>query len=252
MSKDTKFLYYNNDYIAYNYLQVSDNNNPTIIFCHGYMSDKEGSKALYLQKFCEGMGFNYIRFDYFGHGESSGDFEDGLISKWLDNLVLIIDELVQDEVILVGSSMGGWLALLAAKLKAERVVGLVTVACATDFTEELVWNNLTEEEKERLEHQGYIIDQKDYKFTKGFLGDGKCFLLFPDSICLNIPVVLLHGMADVIVPYQISLETAKILSSNDVEITLIKDGDHNLNRSSDHQLLSGAILRVINKFGNKS
>lgn len=244
MDNDTKFLHNNNDFIAYKHSK--HNEQPTLVFCHGFRSDMEGSKALYLAKLCEEKKINYTRFDCFGHGKSSGDFVDGTISKSLESLLSIIDKVVTGPVILVGSSMGGWLALLAAKARRERVVGIISIACATDFIEELIWENLDKKDKANMLEHGFILSTDgDYKLTKNLVEDGRNHLLLPNNIDLDIPVTLLHGMADEVVPYQTSIRTAEKLTSNLVKVILVKGSDHRMNTDSDQDLLGENIIEML-------
>jgi pimeloyl-ACP methyl ester carboxylesterase len=227
-----KYTYGNGDFLTYNL--VEGYKKPGIIFLAGFKSNKEGIKALELEKLSIEEGFKYIRFDYFGHGESSGRFEDGTISLWLDNVLTIIDNLTDGPQILVGSSMGGWLMLLAAILRPDRIAGLLGIAAAPDFTENLIWNTLNKQEQEHLELKGNHIlsDERcteELYVSRDLIYDGRKHLLLQNNIEIKCPIILLHGMKDVEVPYHTSIRIAELVKSEDVEVQLLKHADHRMN-----------------------
>jgi pimeloyl-ACP methyl ester carboxylesterase len=197
-----------------------------------------GTKALFLEDYCRQRGRAYVRFDYFAHGESSGDFADGTISRWRDDAISVIDSLTQGPQVLVGSSMGGWIMVLAALARPQRVAALVGIAAAPDFTTDLLPGRLSEAQRSELAETGQIVlpsayDSAGYLYTRGLVEDGNRNLVLRSPIPLTCPVRLLHGMADDSVPWQQSLTLAERLQSADVRLTLVKDGDHRLSRDAD-------------------
>ena len=207
---------------------------PTLVFLPGYMSDMQGSKAIALEDWSIGKGRAMLRLDYSGCGQSDGAFEDGTIDIWRDDVLLMIDRLVRGPVVLVGSSMGGWLALLIARALPTQVVGVIGIASAPDFTD---WG-FNDEEKGRLVKYGRLERTSEYGpdpmiTTRAFWQSGKANCLLQTEIAIDCPVRLIHGQADPDVPWQISLDIAAQLRSDDVQTHLIKDGDHRLSRAPD-------------------
>jgi pimeloyl-ACP methyl ester carboxylesterase len=233
--------------LAYNKLPGKS---PGVIFCCGFMSDMTSTKALALEEFCRAHGQAYVRFDYQGCGASSGQFSDGTISLWRDNALAILDKLTAGPQILVGSSMGGWIALLTALAQPERVAAVVGIAAAPDFSEELIWDKLTPEDKIKLLKDGIIYgpsaySDEPYAITKQFIEDGRKNLLLQTDILLDKPVRLLQGMQDPDVPWQYSLRIAEKLTSQNVRVHLIKDGDHRLVREQDLALLKQVLGELL-------
>ncbi|MGE0257164.1 MAG: alpha/beta hydrolase [Alphaproteobacteria bacterium] len=219
---------------------------PGIVFLGGFRSDMTGTKALYLEEYCRGRGHAYVRFDYFGHGASSGDFSVGTIGRWRDDAVAVIDSLTEGRQILVGSSMSGWIMLLAALARPERIAALVGIAGAPDFTEELLWARLTPAQRREIDERGQVVlpsdyDPAGYLYTRALIEDGRKHLLLGKPIPLDIPVRLLHGMRDESVPWRLSLRLAERLTSRDVAVTLVKDGDHRLSTPADLALLARTL-----------
>ena len=211
---------------------------PGILFLGGYRSDMTGNKALFLEEYCRRRGRAYVRFDYFGHGASSGDFAAGTIGRWREDAIAVTDSLTAGPQILVGSSMGGWIMLLAALARPARIAALVGVAAAPDFTEELLPRRLSPAQWREVHERGTIILPSDYDpagyfYTRLLIEDGKRHLLLGAPIALDMPVRLLHGLADASVPWQLSLRLAERLASRDVAVTLVKDGDHRLSKPAD-------------------
>ena len=221
--------------IAYHRLKGTT---PGIVFLGGFRSDMTGTKALFLEDYCRRRGCAYLRFDYFGHGASSGDFADGTIGRWREDAVAVIDSLTEGPQILVGSSMGGWIMLLAALARPQRAAALIGIAAAPDFTEELLWPRLTPEQRREIGETGRVVlpsgyDPAGYLYTRALIDDGREHLLLRAPIPLDVPVRLLHGLADASVPWQLSLRLAERLRSRDVVVTLIKDCDHRLSSEPD-------------------
>lgn len=243
-------LYYDlNRYIAYCELNSKSNYVlPTIIFLSGFNSDMNGSKASALADYCASKDYGYLRFDYFGHGASSGHFIDGTIGRWLANTLEVIDKLTSGQVILIGSSMGGWLMLLAALARPEKIAGLIGIAAAPDFTEELIWHGLTPEQQDQIASQGQIaLPNLTPPISYQLITEARSHLLLHKPININCPVYLLHGMQDQDVPYTLSIELAKLLTSSDVTLKLVKSGDHRLSRPEDIKLLTSTLDELLNK-----
>jgi len=223
---------------------------PGVIFCGGYMSDMTGTKALSLEALCSDIGHSFLRFDYSGHGASGGLFKDGTISSWTQDALAVLDNITTGPQILVGSSMGGWIALLVALERKNRVQGLVGIAPAADFTQRLLDKELTDEQLTAVHRDGLIkikspYAEEPYVFTKNLLEDGAKHRLLNRTIELNCPVRFLHGMQDDSVPWKYSLELANSLSSNDVEITLVKAGNHRLSEEGDIARLRKTVVDLI-------
>jgi pimeloyl-ACP methyl ester carboxylesterase len=211
---------------------------PGLVFLGGFMSDMTGSKALALEAFAAARGQAFVRFDYFGHGASSGRFEEGCIGRWAEDAIAVLDELTQGPQILVGSSMGGWIMLLAALARPDAAAGLVGIAAAPDFTETLMWHAFTPEIRATLERDGVYYEPSDYgeapyPITRHLIEDGRTHLLMDKQIDIDCPVRLIHGLADPDVPYALSLDLMARLRSTDVEVTLVKDGGHRLSEPHD-------------------
>ena len=221
--------------IAYHRLRGAG---PGIVFLGGFRSDMTGTKALFLEDYCRRRERAYLRFDYFGHGASSGDFADGTIGRWCEDAIAVTDSLTEGPQILVGSSMGGWIMLLAALAQPHRIAALVGIAAAPDFTEELLWPRLAPEHRREIEDSGRVVlpsdyDPAGYLYTRALIEDGRKHLLLGGPIALDVPIRLLHGLADASVPWRLSLRLAERLQSRDVVVTLVKDGDHRLSSEAD-------------------
>ena len=223
---------------------------PGIVFLGGFRSDMTGTKALFLEDYCRRRGRTYVRFDYFGHGASSGDFAQGTIGRWREDAIAVIDSLTEGPQILVGSSMGGWIMLLAALARPKRIAALIGIAGAPDFTEELLWPRLTPAQREEIIERGTVVLSSDYDpagylYTRALIEDGRRHLLLRAPISLDLPVRLLHGLADTSVPWQLSLRLAERLASRDVAVTLVKDGDHRLSTEPDLARLGQTLDALI-------
>jgi len=225
---------------------------PGVLFLPGFRSDMTGTKATVLEASCRERGHAFLRFDYSGHGESSGNFEDGTIGAWLEDAILAIDGLTDGPQVLVGSSMGGWIALLAALARPERVSGLVGIAPAPDFTEDLVWSVATPEQRRALESTGVWYEPSAYSeeptpITMKLIEEGRRHLLLRAPIPLTCPTRLIHGMRDEDVPWATSLRLAEALESADVEIALVKSGDHRLSEDADLARLQEVVARLLDQ-----
>ncbi|MEE8623692.1 MAG: alpha/beta hydrolase [Alphaproteobacteria bacterium] len=232
--------------------RISPGKPPGVVFLCGLLSDMSGTKAQMLESFCRGRGQAYLRFDYTGHGLSSGEFTDGTIGAWADDAIAVLDELVQGPQILVGSSMGGWLMLLAALARPERIAGLVGVAAAPDFTEDVIWARLGDEEREKLVREGVIQQRSEYgaepyAVTMRLIEEGRRHLLLGNPIPLSCPVRLLHGMADEAAPWRTSMRLAERLASENIVVSLIKDGDHRLSRPEDLTRICATVAELCDQ-----
>ena len=209
----------------------------------------ESTKATVLAEWCAEQGIAFTRFDYFAHGKSDGDFKEFTIGGAIADALEMLDHVATGDQMLVGSSMGGWVALHAALERKHQVRGLVGVAAAPDFTEKLMYARLSPEQRKEIEEEGLIwahsdYFNNDYPITKNFIHEARNHLLLDDVIALEKPVHLIHGQEDVDVPWQTSLQIAEKLMSTEVTMTLIKDGDHRLNRPSDLAWLMEALRHL--------
>ena len=213
---------------------------PGVVFLGGLRSDKEGSKALYLEDWAVRRKRDFLRFDYSGHGQSSGEFTDGCIGDWFEDAVAIISALTQGPQILVGSSMGGWIALLLARHMPEKVAGLVTIAAAPDFTEDGMWATFDDDQKKALEETGRVELPSDYSddpyvITRRLIEEGRDRLVLRDPLNLPFPVRFLQGTDDADVDMSVALRLLEHAESPDMRLTLVDGADH---RFSDPDCLA--------------
>ena len=218
---------------------------PAVVFLPGYMSDMAGGKATALAEWAAHEGRECLLLDYSGCGESGGDFGQGTLSRWRDEVVALTEAHVTDKVVLVGSSMGGWLMLLVAQRLGERLAGLVGIAAAPDFTD---WG-YDEEQKARLAAGRPVFEDNPYgpeptPTHPGFWADGQALRQLEEDIPLDCPVRLLHGQDDADVPPEVSLRLSAALRSSDVQVTLVKGGDHRLSREQDIALLLRTVAAL--------
>ncbi len=238
--------------IAYH---LHDGAKPCVVFMGGFKSDMTGTKATVLEQFCRERGRSFLRFDYTGHGQSSGRFEDGTIGAWKRDALDVIDQLTEGKLILVGSSMGAWLALLAAMVRPERVAALIGIASAPDFTEALIWEKLTPAQQHDLQEQGVFYapscyGEAPYPIMKTLIEEGREHLLLRGAIPLRLPVHLLHGTNDQDVPWQHAVSLMEKLQSADVSLHLVKGGDHRMS-SPEHLALLCRTLENCFASGGK-
>lgn len=229
--------------IAYHLLEGKA---PGVMFLGGLMSDMSGTKAISLESHCRAAGRAFVRFDYLGHGESSGRFIDGTIGRWHADTLAVLDEIAKGPQILVGSSMGGWQMLLAARARPKRIAGLIGVAAAPDFTEDLMWDQFDDAAKARMREEGILHLPSEYEDTPypvslALVEDGRDHLLLRSPLALTCPLHLIHGMADRDVPWQTALKIAETVSGEDVCVTLVKGGGHRLSAVADLARLTSAI-----------
>jgi pimeloyl-ACP methyl ester carboxylesterase len=228
--------------LAYNLRQGTG---PAIVFLPGYASDMSGTKAVALDCWATEQSRALLRFDYSGCGESEGRFEDGTLATWRDDALALIDGLTSGPLLLVGSSMGGWIGLMVAEARPERVAGFVGIAAAPDFTD---WG-FSPEEKMTLLSEGRLERPSDYGAplvtTRAFWQSGEANRMLHREIAVDCPVRLLHGQRDPDVPWHHSIHLAGQLRSADVQTILIKDGDHRLSRPQDLDLLIGTVASLL-------
>jgi len=223
---------------------------PGVIFLGGFTSDMTGIKATTLEHWCRGRGQAFIRFDYSGHGASAGRFADGSIGRWAAEALAVLDQLTEGPQILVGSSMGAWLMLLTALAQPERIAGLLGLACAADFTDYLLWERLDEPLRERLRRERVISLPSPYGepyiIALHLIEEAvEHRLLERPELPIHCPVRLIHGISDADVPWQTSLRVAEKLTSPDVRVILVKDGEHTLSREQDLRLLTRTLGEML-------
>ena len=210
----------------------------------------EGTKAQFIEDCCKKRGQTYVRFDYSGHGSSGGDFDEGTIGSWAEDTLAVIDTLTKGPVLIVGSSMGGWISLLAALARPDRIMALVGIAAAPDFTKEIYEDDFDDKARTLLQEQGYVdvpseYSDVPYRITKALIDDGAQQCLLDRSLDLKIPMRLLQGMQDTDVPWQKAYRIKKALPDEEqAEVLLIESGDHRLSRPEDLALLDEQISEL--------
>lgn len=229
--------------------QPGDPARPGVISLHGLTSNMTGQKGVHISEWCAAQGVACTRLDYSGHGQSESAYTDGTIGIWAADAMAVLDQVTSGPQVLVGSSMGGWLMLLLALRRPDRISGLIGLAAAPDFTEDLIWAAMTEAQREAMARDGRIEAPTEYSdepdiFTAQLIEDGRANLVLRQPIPFGRPVRLLHGQRDPDVPWQTSLRLAEALVGDDVRVTLIKDGDHRLSRPQDLALLSDALAEL--------
>ena len=222
---------------------------PTMMFLGGFRSDMNGSKATYLEECCKKRGQAYIRFDYRGHGQSDGKFEEGCISDWTQDAMDILDHCTSDKVMLVGSSMGGWISLLTALKRPERVHSLIGLAAAPDFTQ-WIEEGMNEAQRKDIQDQGYFelpneYDDTPYIITRRLIEDSRQNFLLNNDINIEAPVRLIQGKADTDVPWQTAERIKEKITGNDVETLLIEDADHRLSSAEQFDLINKTAQELL-------
>jgi pimeloyl-ACP methyl ester carboxylesterase len=221
---------------------------PGLVFLGGFRSDMSGTKASFLEAFARGRGQAFLRFDYSGHGASSGAFEAGAIGDWARDAVDAIDRLTEGPQVLIGSSMGGWIALLVARARPERLAGLVGIAAAPDFTEDEIWAAMDADARARLERDGRIEVPSPYEgpfvITRRLIEDGRQNLVLRSALRLPFPVRLLHGTGDREVDPGLALRLLAHAEGSDIRLTLVKDADHRFNAPEQLALLARIIEEI--------
>ncbi|MDQ0511083.1 alpha/beta hydrolase [Ancylobacter amanitiformis] len=225
---------------------------PGVLWCGGYLSDMRGGKAEALASWGAETGRPVVRFDYSGHGESGGRFIDGTISRWAQEALAVFDAETRGPQVVVGSSMGGWIALLLARALAARggeprLAGLVLIAPAPDFSEELMWKAMTPEIRAEILEKGVWYRESEHgttPITRAFIEDGRAHLVLGAPFAVGCPVRILQGVADDVVPWQHALRLSTCLAEDDVVVTLVKDGDHRLSRPEDMARILDAVASI--------
>lgn len=222
---------------------------PWVVFLGGLKSDMQGTKAVYLEAWAKAQGRAFLRFDYSGHGESSGTFEQGCIGDWHEDTVAAVTALTNGPVVPVGSSMGGWQALLLARAMPERIHGIVTVAAAPDFTEDGYWANFTDAQKLALDEVGHVELPSDYMepyiISKRMIEDGRTRLVLREDLTLPFPVRCLQGTADTAVSTKTALRLLDHAKCDDMRLTLVKDADHRFSDGPCLQMIEDAVVDVL-------
>lgn len=226
---------------------------PCIVFLGGLKSDMQGTKAIHLEDWAKIKGQAFLRFDYSGHGESSGTFEEGCIGDWAEDTLAAVTSLTEGPLVIVGSSMGGWQALLLARAIPERIAGMVTIAAAPDFTEDGYWASFTDAQKQALETIGHVELPSDYMepyiISKRLIEDGRTRLVLRQPLSLPFPVLCLQGTKDTAVSTETALRLLDHADCANMRLTLVKDADHRFSDDSCLALIETAIADVLNEAG---
>ena len=230
---------------------------PGVVFLCGHGSDMDGTKAIETEIWARERGLACLRFDYRGHGLSSGDFLDGNISSWTADSLAALDALTDGPQILIGSSLGGWLMLNVALARPARVAGLVGIAAAPDFTEDLLWAEFDDEQRRRIESDGVIALPNPYadepvRYPWHLITDGRQNLRLRGDLDIRAPAHLLHGMEDEEVPWQTATRIAAALTGSDVEVTLVKRAGHRFSDPDQLALLRGALDRMVDRVRDRA
>lgn len=245
--------------IAY---RTQEGESPTLVWLGGYRSDMRGTKAEYLADMAQRERLGFCRLDYSGHGESGGRFEDGTISRWIEDAQAVIDAAVKGPVILVGSSMGAWIALRLAQIARladdrRRVAGMLLLAPAPDFTERLMMPKLDDAQRQALQRDGFLTKPSDYSsepdlYTRALFEDGRQNLVMDNLIETDCPVTIIQGMADPDVPFEHAMELVTHLPFAGTIMTLVRDGDHRLSRPQDLALIGRAVTDLVTAFRDRA
>lgn len=232
--------------IAYD---LTPGDTPGVVFLGGYRSDKEGTKALHLEAWAKARGRAFLRFDYSGHGESSGTFEEGSIGDWAEDAAAAITALTEGPQILVGSSMGGWIACLVARAHPGRIAGLVGIAAAPDFTEDSFWAGFSESQRDTLMREGRVLVPSDYEepyaVTRRLIEDGRENLVLRTPLAIAAPVRLLQGTEDTAVDRSVALNLLDHIDGDDISLTLVRGEDHRFSSPRCLALIEAAIEDVL-------
>ena len=221
---------------------------PGILFLGGLMSDMEGTKAVFLENWARAQGRAFVRFDYSGHGQSSGKFTEGCIGDWAEDAQAILEQVCEGPQVLVGSSMGGWVSMLLCKRVPDRITGFVGIAAAPDFTEDRVWASFDEAQKQELAEKGIVHLPSDYgdpyPISKRLIEDGRDNLVLRESLACDFPVRLVQGTADSAVDQSVPLRILEHLDCTDLRLTLVKGADHSFSTPDCLELIAGSILSL--------
>jgi pimeloyl-ACP methyl ester carboxylesterase len=222
---------------------------PTVLWLGGFKADMNANKAQALAHWADDTDHAFLRFDYLGHGQSSGDFRNGTIGRWRDDALAVLDALTEGDVVLAGSSMGGWIALLVALARPERIKAMLLIAPAVDFTEALLWPRLPKDAQTMIREQGEWLrpsayDPEPYPITRGLIEDGRQHLLLGSPLKFSFPMRILQGMKDPDVPWQHAVRMAEAMDG-DVTLTLVRDGDHRLSTPPDLRRMIEMIKELV-------
>lgn len=221
---------------------------PCVVFLGGLKSDMEGTKALHLEAWAKARGQAFLRFDYSGHGESSNTFEEGCIGDWHEDTLAAVSALTEGEIVPVGSSMGGWQALLLGRALPDRIKGMVTIAAAPDFTEDGYWGNFSEAQKDKLMREGQVALPSDYMepyiVTKRMVENGRLHLVLRSKLNLPFPVRCLQGTHDTAVSTETALRLLEHADCPDLQLTLVKDADHRFSDPACLALIEAAVAEL--------
>lgn len=248
---ESKFILNNNNYITYKYIENSSNKDYIIVYLHGFTSNMDNEQGIMLEKICKQYNINLLKLNYLGHGTSSGKFTDFIMSDWFDNIKTIIDNFSNDKkMIFVGHSLGSWFAYLMALEYKNRLKGIVTFATGVDYMTRYVEKNIKEEDKNK--EIVYELTNKDGKkngayVTRKMWLDSKNFNLFDKNITFDCPIIMVHGLNDKLIPYELPIDFAKILNVNDLEILLVKNMNHSLSLDGNLNIFKDTIIRIIKK-----
>ncbi|MDO5631096.1 MAG: alpha/beta hydrolase [Paracoccus sp. (in: a-proteobacteria)] len=237
--------------IAYHQL---DGQGPGVVFLGGFRSDMTGTKAMALEAWAQRKGRAFLRLDYSGHGQSSGVFEDGGIGDWFEDAAALIEAVTEGPQVLVGSSMGGWIALLLARRMPGRIAGMVTIAAAPDFTEQGFWSSFDEAQRARLMQDGKLALASDYSdepyvITRRLIVDGRDHLVMRQPLSLPFPVRFLQGTADEDVPMQWALDLLHHAEGDDLRLALVKGADHRFSSDDCLALIEQSVAEVLDRIG---
>ena len=244
MSKTSGFVQHSgDDRLAYERIE---GRGPWVVWLGGFGSDMAGTKAQALAAWAERSGRSFLRFDYFGHGRSDGDFRDGTITRWREDALAVLDRLTEGPAVLVGSSMGGWIACLVALARRERISALALIAPAADFTDKLIWPSLSAGQRREIQDKGVWVraspnEPDGLPITRALIEDGARWSILPGPVGITAPVRVLQGGRDEDVPWAHALELFHALESEDCVFTLVRDGDHRLSRPQDLNRLIATV-----------
>ncbi|MEM9579585.1 MAG: alpha/beta hydrolase [Pseudomonadota bacterium] len=237
-----------NRQLAYN---KTEGEGPTVVFLSGLKSDMEGTKAIHLEDWAKSQGRAFLRFDYSGHGQSSGAFTDGCIGDWAEDTAEVLDTVTDGPLVLVGSSMGGWQSLLYARSHPQRIAGLVTIAAAPDFTEDSMWAGFTEAQKAQMDSEGQVALPSDYGepyiITKRMIEDGRNQLVLRSPLDLPFPVRFLQGTSDADVDMSVALKLLDHANGPDMRLTLVDGADHRFSDDACLALIEQSVQQVLDR-----
>ncbi|MFQ1702067.1 alpha/beta fold hydrolase [Loktanella agnita] len=235
--------------IAYH---LTDGTGPAVVFCGGFKSDMQGTKAVYLEDWARKSGRAFLRFDYSGHGESDGAFTDGCIGDWFEDCCAALG-LLAGKLVLVGSSMGGWISLQVARAMPERMAGLVTIAAAPDFTEDSMWAGFSDAQKAEIHSAGQVALPSEYGepyiITKKLIEEGRDRLVLRDPLPLPFPVRFLQGTADADVDMSVALRLLEHAEGPDMRLTLVDGADHRFSDETCLSLITNSVEEVLGRVG---